>query len=75
MIEYIALYFGINLILTIVIWLCLRPKKVSAVGYTIAMMLFGIVLVATLLILFVVALLIGGSYSLGRTLEKWFEGR
>jgi len=72
MIEYIAIYFGVNLALALVIWLALLPTRISPIGYFLMMLFLGVIIVAALLIAFVILLAAGATYNLGDIIEKFF---
>lgn len=74
MLNWIALYFGFNLVFLILLWLAAKPKEISFIGYFIMMLLVGLPILILLLVLFAVALVGGASYNLGDTIEGWFSG-
>jgi len=69
-IEWLLLYFGANIALGVILWLAVRPTKVSVLGYSLFMLFLGVLVVVFFLIFFVIALLSGATYNLGDIVES-----
>jgi uncharacterized integral membrane protein len=71
---YLAFYFGFNAVLAAILWLLYRNKISSSVGFFFMMILFGLPLIVILCIIFIVLVLMGGSYQLGSFIESRLTG-
>ena len=72
--QYVLLYFIINLVLGLILYLYFQPKNISALGYFLKMILFGLILIIALLVLVVFVVLAGASYNLGDSIEDTIRG-
>lgn len=73
--AYLAFYFGFNLALAAILWLLYRSKIYSIVGFFLMIILFGLPIIIILCIVFIVLVLMGGSYQLGSFVESKLTGQ
>ncbi len=66
--EFIILYFVINIIIALIVWWAYLPEKVSRIGYFLMMLFFGLPLIIILVVFVIVVLGAGTSYVVGSTI-------
>jgi len=71
----IALYFGINILLAVILWftLGLKNSQVSTVGFFLVIILLGLPILCVLLIMFAIVLIAGATYDFGDFLQNFFK--
>ena len=71
----LAMYFGINALLAVVLWITLGLKNVqiSGIGFFLVVILLGLPILCILLITFAIVLLAGATYDLGDYLQHFFK--
>jgi hypothetical protein len=72
--AYLAFYFGFNIVIAAILWLLYRSKISSVIGFFLMIILFGLPIIIILCVVFIVLVLMGGSYQLGSFIESKLTG-